>query len=58
MALGCIEEDYPVRLVFPELTTAAASNITASSAVTVAVMITYEGSKWSNSPGSMLECIW
>ena len=32
MTLGCIEEDYPVRLVFPVLTTAPASNITASSA--------------------------
>jgi len=33
MASGCIEEDYPVRLVFPVLTTASATNITATSAV-------------------------
>lgn len=42
MTPGCIEEDYPVRLVFPELTTAAASNITASSA-TSGGEITYDG---------------
>ena len=33
LAAGCIKEDYPVRLVFPVLTTASASDITASSAV-------------------------
>ena len=34
LALSCIKEDYPVRLVFPVLTTVAASDITATTAVT------------------------
>lgn len=32
MVAGCIEEDYPVRLVFPVLTTAPASAVTATTA--------------------------
>jgi len=32
LAAGCIKEDYPVRLVFPVLTTAPASAITATTA--------------------------
>jgi hypothetical protein len=34
LTLGCIKEDYPVRLVFPVLTTAPISDTTSSSAVT------------------------
>jgi hypothetical protein len=30
---GCIKEDYPVRLVFPTLTTAAPTSVTATSVV-------------------------
>ena len=33
LAIGCIEEDYPVRLVFPVLTTSSVSNITTAAAV-------------------------
>ena len=34
LASACIKEDYPVRLVFPVLTTVSATNITATGAVT------------------------
>lgn len=42
--LSCIKEDYPVRLVFPELTTLPATNITATAAV-AGGNITSEGGK-------------
>jgi hypothetical protein len=44
LALSCIKEDYPVRLVFPVLTTVAASDITATTAVTGG-NVSSEGSK-------------
>jgi len=43
-ASGCIKEDYPVRLVFPVLTTITASDTTATTAVSGGD-ITYDGGK-------------
>jgi hypothetical protein len=52
---GCIKEDYPVRLVFPVLTTTPASGITATSATSGGDItsdggsdITARGICWSN----------
>jgi collagen type VII alpha len=44
LAAGCIKEDYPVRLVYPVLTTASATTVTTTSAVTGGE-ITFDGGK-------------
>jgi hypothetical protein len=57
MTVGCIEEDYPVRLVYPVLTTTAVTSITSTTAVSGGEItddggfeITARGVCWSVEP--------